>query len=174
MKAYEGRYDEKYTWLKSMGGFFDDILRFADYIPVVLSHTIRSFLFHHLIHHSVKKPSWLNTHIRNIHAWFSLLESSRYIYTHFISPVLVFIFLLSPVFCGPRFTLQMTRKFPSIFSVSCFKYKYLYLGWTADEAQESFFIRIIYARTYTRSYPYDIILQRSLYVACAFIISNFS
>lgn len=40
MKAYEGRYDEKYTWLKSMGGFFDDILRFADYIPVVLSHTI--------------------------------------------------------------------------------------------------------------------------------------
>lgn len=32
MKAYEGRYDEKYAWLKSMGGFFfDDILRFSDY-----------------------------------------------------------------------------------------------------------------------------------------------
>jgi hypothetical protein len=36
-KAYEGRYDEKYTRLKSMGGGFfvaDDILRFADYIPL--------------------------------------------------------------------------------------------------------------------------------------------
>lgn len=30
-------------------------------------------------------PSWLNTHIRNIHAWLSLLASSRYIYAHLIS-----------------------------------------------------------------------------------------
>lgn len=38
MEAHEGEYDEKYSWLKSMGGF-DDILRFADYIPDVPSHT---------------------------------------------------------------------------------------------------------------------------------------
>lgn len=149
MKAYEGSYDEKYVWLKSMGGFFDDILRFADYIPVVLSHTIQVLLLRHHIHHSVKNPSRLNTHIRNIHAWLSLLASSRYIYTHFISPVLIFIFLLSssPSFCGPRLALD-DKKFsfilPSIHSVSCFKYIL-----DKRRGKTKFFIPIIYARTYT-------------------------
>lgn len=68
---------------------FDDILRFADYIPVVLSHTIHRFFFAIIFTRRDKNPSWLNTHIRNIHAWLSLLASWRYIYTHFISPVLI-------------------------------------------------------------------------------------
>lgn len=55
---------------------FDDILRFADYIPVVLSHTIHSSSIppsedgwhgggKNISHHG-------SIHIRNIHAWLSL------------------------------------------------------------------------------------------------------
>jgi hypothetical protein len=59
-----------------VGWFFDDILRFADYIPVVLSHTIHPPLRSSPSYSpGDKNPSWLNTHIRNIHAWLSLLAS---------------------------------------------------------------------------------------------------
>lgn len=84
-----GRYDEKYSWLKSMGGFFDDILRFADYIPVVLSHT--SHLFLHLYHNirliflfihpprreKKEKKAIMAQYTHQKHSWFSLLASWR-------------------------------------------------------------------------------------------------
>lgn len=61
---------------------FDDILRLLIIFPLSFSHTI---LLRPPSYSEDENPSQLNTHIRNIHAWFSLLPSSRYIFAHFTS-----------------------------------------------------------------------------------------
>lgn len=121
MKA---RYDEKYTWLKSMlGGFWWYFKVCWLYSRCPFSH-YPSLLFRHHIHQERwdKNPSWLNTHIRNIHAWLSLLASWRYIYTHFISPVLIVfrislhLFFFSPLALDDKnifIFLGCLRRFPS-------------------------------------------------------------
>lgn len=108
------------------GFFFDDILRFADYIPVVLSHTIPSQRYSPSYSPGDKNPSSFNTHIRNIHAWFSLLASWRYIYAHLTSPVLIFLsfrislHLFAPLALDDKYIFIFPL--PPMFSVIWFKY----------------------------------------------------
>jgi hypothetical protein len=55
-----------------VGWFFDDILRFADYIPVVLSHTIHRNVIRHHIHQEIK------THHGSIHTSETFMHGFRF------------------------------------------------------------------------------------------------
>lgn len=142
MKANEGRYDEKYTRLKSMGGFWW-YFKVCWLFPLSFL-TLCTF-------NTEKNPSWLNTHVRKIHAWLSLKASSRYISAYFASAVLIFIRITSS--SSSLVALVLDDKFIFFFKARCLPSCDLNI--LGKQRRTIFFIPIIDARTHARSYAYD-------------------
>jgi hypothetical protein len=135
-----------------VGWFFDDILRFADYIPVVLSHTIHRNVIRHHIHQEIK------THHGSIHTSETFMHGFRFwqhedISTHIsllpCSSFFFFSFEFLFIFFAP---LALDDKYIFIFPFSFDVFPSFDLNILDKRRRRKtiFFIPIIYARTHTR------------------------